>query len=319
MNVPENALSIFALGSHFRFKNLIIVGLTQFLFYYFLFIYKSQFYSDSVLMNPFSTLVLFILCTVLITLGGYLINDFYDYEVDQVNKNRSLQLTQANLLKAYLCVLWIGFGLAFYISNLLKISHYILIFVVASFLLFLYAYRLKAMGLIGNVTVALFSAGVLGILWVAEKETINNAGSNTIESNSLGIETKSIFIFFMIFMFLISWIRELIKDCEDIEGDTKFGLKTFPITNGIQQSKIVILGLMVLTLFIAISWLYLSIQCEYLISSVIFTVIIIIYLIYILICMARATVKSNFTHLSKHCKLLMINGLIYFVTLQLFP
>ena len=45
-----------------------------------------------------------------------------------------------------------------------------------------------------------------------------------------------------IFAFLINLIREIVKDMEDVEGDNKAGVITFPIKFGFQKSKILILS-----------------------------------------------------------------------------
>ena len=41
-----------------------------------------------------------------------------------------------------------------------------------------------------------------------------------------------------VFAFLINLIREIVKDIQDIEGDTKAGVITFPIKFGFKKSKI---------------------------------------------------------------------------------
>ena len=65
-----------------RFKNLVIIALTQFVIKYSLINY---FVIDFVLTDvQFSLLVA---ATLLITAGGYIINDIYDVETDKINKN----------------------------------------------------------------------------------------------------------------------------------------------------------------------------------------------------------------------------------------
>ena len=59
---------------------------------------------------------------------------------------------------------------------------------------------------------------------------------------------------FVIFAFAISFIRELVKDMEDVEGDRHFNSKTLPIVIGVKNARFVtvllILALTGLTFFI---------------------------------------------------------------------
>jgi 4-hydroxybenzoate polyprenyltransferase len=62
----------------------------------------------------------------------------------------------------------------------------------------------------------------------------------------------SILLDYAIFAFVINLIREIVKDLEDINGDTSQGMKTLAIVLGIlKTTKLVFLGLMsIITLFV---------------------------------------------------------------------
>ena len=49
-----------------------------------------------------------------------------------------------------------------------------------------------------------------------------------------------IFLVIGCFGFLLTFLREIVKDMEDIEGDRKFDCKTLPIVLGIRKSKLII-------------------------------------------------------------------------------
>jgi len=53
---------------------------------------------------------------------------------------------------------------------------------------------------------------------------------------------------FSFFAFLSTLIRELIKDAEDFEGDSAYGMKTVPIVLGPVWTKVIVLGLISLTM-----------------------------------------------------------------------
>ncbi len=89
-------------------------------------------------------------------------------------------------------------------------------------ILFVYSKFLKQIPLIGNITVA-FLTGLVFIF-----------GGVVVENPIAAIVPA-------VFAFLINLIREIVKDMEDVEGDNKVGVITFPIKFGIQKSKIIIL------------------------------------------------------------------------------
>jgi geranylgeranylglycerol-phosphate geranylgeranyltransferase len=87
---------------------------------------------------------------------------------------------------------------------------------VADVVLYLYAYKLKATPLIGNLTVGFMT----GFGFVFGGFTLNNPN----------IILISIYLGF--FAFVMTTAREIIKDIEDIEGDKAEGAKTLPILIG---------------------------------------------------------------------------------------
>ena len=62
-----------------RWPNLAFIILTQVLFYYC--IYQSLFHSSNI-----KSLLWIIIASVLIAAAGYIINDYFDLNIDQINK-----------------------------------------------------------------------------------------------------------------------------------------------------------------------------------------------------------------------------------------
>src|SRR3712207_1814084 len=63
-----------------RWRNLVFIVLTQVLFYFC--VYKALYKEP----EPVHTLVWIILASVLIAAAGYIINDYFDLNIDQINK-----------------------------------------------------------------------------------------------------------------------------------------------------------------------------------------------------------------------------------------
>ena len=156
--------------------------------------------------------------------SGNVINDYYDVEIDKINRpdrpipRGSITLKQAKIL--WIIAALIGIVIA--IIHGLLFNRAFLNIIIAAFMVFigwLYAAWGKKSGFIGNLIVSVsFSIGlVYGAI-------LNNAN----------VPFYIYFFFLTSFFLLLS--REIIKGCEDIEGDEKEGVKTLAIRIGIKKS-----------------------------------------------------------------------------------
>ncbi len=183
-----------------------------------------------------------ILCALVVfvcTGAGNTINDVFDYKIDEINKpNRPIPSGRISLKNArnYSYVLFgIGIILSLIISYLINSIWPAVIVIPAVIIMYFYARNLKAMPLIGNITVAILT----GFCFVIAGTVISCATS------SLKILFISIYLgLFAVFMTLA---REIVKDMEDIEGDKLEGARTFPILYGKRISSIIAIVLIVIT------------------------------------------------------------------------
>ncbi len=154
------------------------------------------------------------------TAAGNVINDYFDYNIDLVNKpERPIPSGRISLKNGrnYAYFLFLaGTICGFLISYLTNNWIPFIIVLIADAILYLYAYKLKATPLIGNLAVGFMT----GFGFVFGGFTLNNPT----------IITTSIFLGF--FAFVMTTAREIIKDIEDVEGDRKDGARTLPILIG---------------------------------------------------------------------------------------
>lgn len=160
------------------------------------------------------TLLLFaVVC--LITAAGNVINDYFDVEIDRVNRpDRPIPSGQVSLpaARAYAVTLFLAGILVCLFTNDLCIA----IAVFNSLLLIAYAAKLKRTPLFGNITVSFLAAsmflfgGALG-----------------------GLPGLYHVLPFAVMTFFAMLARELVKDAEDVEGDRASGAVTIPIRFGI--------------------------------------------------------------------------------------
>ena len=180
------------------------------------------------LFDPFPnfwTFILAVLCPVLITAAGNTVNDICDIEIDRINKPKR-PLPSGDMDVSYARLYMIALFVAGNLAGLLLGFWSLFISLFVTILLFWYAYRLRHVALVGNIIVAFLSA--LAFLFAAQ---------------AFG-DIKLGYIPFL-FTFLISVIREIIKDLEDIDGDEAHDSKTLPVIIGEKPTR-VIAGIIIL-------------------------------------------------------------------------
>lgn len=224
--------------------------------------------------------------------AGNVINDFFDINIDRINHpERALPSGSLNLSEAfifYFILIFCSLAISYFINY---VSFLIVVF--STILLFLYSYKLKKIPLFGNIIIAFLT----GMAFIYGGAAVNNIYHSIVPA---------------VFAFLINFIREIVKDMEDIDGDLKNGVKTFPILYGFSPAKKIILFLtLILIVFTFYPFLKSIYKIEYL-----FIVMILVnpVLIFILFSIFRNDTKKNLNKISFILKLDMIFGLtaIYF-------
>lgn len=166
-------------------------------------------------------------------------------------------------------------------------------------LLYFYSFYFKKYTTWGNFIIALLSAAVVfGIF-------------RFVNSNNLQI--KYLFLFYIIFSFLTTLLREIVKDLEDINGDVVFKRKTLAIILGIPKTKILLYFINFVILG-ALFWTYIYIQSFVPQLSKIYFQIILFFPVILFLLIAKAGEKSKFSRLSFLIKLYMLLGISWLWT-----
>ena len=291
-----------------RFQNLAIVALTQYLIYYALLLpaFRQSGISPSLDGAHFFLLVM---VTVLITAGGYIINDIVDFRIDLVNRpeqvviNRHIRVQTAYWL--YFCVNLLGFLVALYLSFYVNQVVLANIFPIGVGLLFVYSIYLKRQAFLGNLLISLFCAGVAGIVWFAERKGF---GALARQSPDVAGQAGWLITWYMAFAFLSTLFREIIKDMEDVRGDALAGAQTLPIRFGMKSAaRFTIAALIImmgLTLLPYLNGVYGRAYLTTLLVGV-FPV-----LIFIAVTLGRQGENADFSRLSNLLKVDMLVGLL---------
>lgn len=183
----------------------------------------------------------------IITGAGNSINDYFDYKIDAINKperpipSGRIPRRNAGIYSSSLFI--VGIILAFAINTLLGI-----IALLSSLTMIWYAYNLKRMLIVGNLTISFLT----GLCFVF---------------GGIVVHQILLSIYLGFFAFLMTMAREIVKDMEDVKGDKAEGASTLPIRYGNAiSSKLAAFFVIIASLtspllyFIGIfTWLYLII------------------------------------------------------------
>jgi geranylgeranylglycerol-phosphate geranylgeranyltransferase len=163
--------------------------------------------------------VLIFLAVFLITGAGNVVNDYYDRDIDAVNRPKrpipSGRINPKSALNYSLVLFAAGCLLAGLVNQIC-----LLVAAFNSAILFFYARNLKTTPLVGNLCVAYLTGS-----------TFLFGGAT---AGQVGLLANKV-PFFLSFLATIS--REIAKDIEDVEGDRQCGAKTLPILAGEKLSS----------------------------------------------------------------------------------
>lgn len=285
-----------------RWPNLVFIVLTQSLFYFCIYLPLYQ-------IPQTSLLVWIIVASVFIAAAGYVINDYFDLNIDQVNKPDKNVLN--SVLNRRWAIFWhMALSLAGIAATAIAVSfskwYLVLANIACVILLWLYSTSFKRQLLIGNVVISLLTAWTILILFFA-KVPFTDAFKT---DNPLTVKFFRISFLYAGFAFVISLIREAIKDIEDQEGDRQYGCNTLPIYAGNRAAKIYIsIWIAVLIAALVVLQLYI-LQFGWLLAVLYSIAFIILPLGYLFYGLRKGNFASDFSRLSSQTKWIMLAGIL---------
>ncbi len=308
-----------------RFPNLMIVALTMILMRYA--IIKPILTALPVEMNdmpllltrmelqlPWYDFLILIVSTILITAGGYVINDYFDIRTDLINKGRVIvgnTISRRAAMSYHNIFNLLGVAGGFYISGRIGYWWLGVLFLLISGLLYFYSTTYKRQFLIGNLIVAFLTALVPFMVVICDALPVYRLYAATTVSFP-GVALLFYWVGgFALFAFLTTLIREIIKDMEDYEGDQSLERRTLPVVSGLRNTKtvVVLLSVVEILLLYMVWFRYLTDK----ITLAYITLLILVPFILVIVKVITGRNRKEFSRVSLLIKLIMLFGILYSV------
>ncbi len=291
-----------------RLPNLFFIALTQILFQYC--IYYPLFRND---IPAGDTLQFFLLvaASVLIAAAGYIINDYFDINIDQVNKPGKIVVDKVIhrrwAIAWHMILSFAGIGLTAMALPFFEKWYLIVANIAVVILLWIYSTTYKKSLLIGNIIIALLTAWTILVIYFSKIDITEVIAAADLERQAKFFRLT---ILYASFAFIISLIREAVKDMEDMPGDAKYNCHTMPIAWGVNATKIyVAVWLIVLVLMLLVIQAYILPYGWWV--PIIFCIMFIIFpLINIFSRLFKSSTQNEFHILSNRTKFVMLTGIL---------
>lgn len=231
-------------------------------------------------------LVVLSVSTGLVAASGYVINDYFDVKIDLINKpdrvvvGTELSRRKAITLHSFLA----GAGT---LAGLVIDWRLAVVNAGSAFLLWWYSASLKRAPFVGNLAIAVLTGLSLLVLYIR----FPHAGPKV--------------MYYAVFAFSVTLVREAVKDMEDVRGDQAFGCRTLPIVWGIAKTKFYtgVLILLLMGAIVLVHLRFMPLPVSY------FLALVFLPLGWFSWRLMRADTIREFEQLSRWCKYIMLLGI----------
>ena len=272
---------------------------------------------------PGYLLLLLILATVLIAAGGYVINDYFDVKIDRINRPDELIVTRTvskpAAMRLSLCLSGAGIVCGLVIAIVLRSMTLGILFVIVPGLLWFYSSSYKRLLMVGNLIIALLAGLTPMLVAMANVALLQLRFGSILPYTSLEHDLYAWLGGFALFAFLLTWIREIIKDMQDQMGDRELECHSMPVVWGDTWTKVFVTLLIVLTIaIIGHLWYHVlpfptgwnSLSTRYIVLGIVTPLLGALGLLW------AAKIPSDFKNCQQLVKFTMLLGMLYSICLR---
>lgn len=304
-----------------RIPNLLMIPFTMYLLRYgiiqpalkYVYSFQLQIGTMDLVFSDYLFLIV-ILINIFLGAAGYVINDYFDRKIDSINRPNKVivgkKIPRRNAIILHFVLNGIAFLLAAYLSWQIRKPMVFVVYVALSGIFWLYSTNYKKQFLIGNFVVSILTALVPLQVAYFDVIALNQEYGQTMILQNQNFKVLLYWILaFGVFAFLSNFVREIVKDMEDYEGDMNYHCKSLPIVLGINITKTVVASffLVIATLIslLYIKFLYDPLSKWYLLFTQISPLLLGIFLI------IKAKKAQHYHRISIGLKILMLLGVCY--------
>ena len=272
---------------------------------------------------PWYVLLLILLATVFIAAGGYVINDYFDVKIDRVNRldeaivTRTITKPAAMRLSLWLSGIGIVCGLI--AAILLRSLTLGILFVIVPGLLWFYSSSYKRLFMIGNLIIALLAGLTPMLVAMANVAQLKLFYAAILPYTPLEHDLYAWIGGFALFAFLLTWIREIVKDMQDQMGDRELECHSMPVVWGETWTTIFVTGLIIFTIAVIghlwyrilpfpIGWD--SLSTRYIVLGIVTPLLGVLGLLW------AAKIPSDYKNCQQLVKFTMLLGMLYSICLR---
>lgn len=275
---------------------------------------------------PWYILLLLEIAVILIAAGGYVINDYFDVKIDRINRPDAVIVTRTiskpAAMRLSICLSAAGSACGILEAILLRSMTIGILFVIVPGLLWFYSSSYKRLFMIGNLTIALLAAVTPMLVAITNVAILQLRFETILPYISLPHDLYAWLGGFALFAFLLTWIREIIKDMQDQMGDRELECHSMPVVWGDLWTKVFVTALIILTLaIIGHIWYHLlpfpigwtSLSTRYIALGIVVPLLSAIWLLW------SAKIPSNYKSCQQVIKFAMLIGMLYsYVIMRLY-
>lgn len=301
-----------------RWPNLLFILITQLLFFYCVYVPLLKEFPTQ---NNQLLFYLLVIASVFIAAGGYSINDYFDIQIDIINKPDKIVINK--YIKRRWAIIWhlifsaFGIIISFYVG--LKAGNWLIVVInfFCVLLLWFYSTTFKRKLLSGNIIIAALTAWVILAVYLFAGADVFSFKGWSDDADDFNVRRLFKFtLLYASFAFIMTLIREVIKDLEDMEGDRKYYCNTMPIRWGVPASKVfTAVWIVVCMAALAIVQLY-AWQSGWWFAALYILLLIILPLLYMLCKLYIATTPAHYKSLSTVVKIVMLFGILSMLFLK---
>ena len=267
---------------------------------------------------PWYILVLLMAATMLIAGGGYVINDYFDVKIDRINRPDEVVVTRSvskpAAMRLSLSLSGAGIVCGLIIALWLRSLPIAILFILIPGLLWFYSSSYKRLFMIGNLIIALLAAVTPLLVAMVNVAILQYRYAEILPYTTLEHSLYGWIGGFALFAFLLTWIREIIKDLQDQMGDRELECHSMPVVWGERWTKIFVSALIVLTLaIIGYLWYHvlpfptgwMSLSTRYIVLGIVTPMLSVLVLLW------SAKIPSDYKTCQQFVKFTMLLGMLY--------